>query len=584
MKRWLSSVFVAALVVGGYAQAQDYVTDDLCGLCHGDIADSYMNSGHPWKLHHTHGQTPPVDEWPWSDVKTAAGIPPVPPLPVAGGEQLGWSDVEFVIGNFFWKARFIRPDGFIYIGDAGEKTQWNLATQEFVPYHAGEPDKPYNCGRCHTTGYQPDGNQTPILPIGTDHDEPLPGLVGTWVQDGVRCEACHGPASDHIQAAFAGNGGNVPPPGGKDCRECHYRDAPLNGRMPWKGGFMRHHQQAEDMDHSPHAELHCNTCHNPHRSTVYNDGGISAYEEGVSKDKLCTDCHDDKPYEVAGMESVNCIECHMPDMGKSAVAVNPYKGDVRGHLFQIMTDPIAAADNVVDADGNLTGGAPGFWKQDANGQAFVTVDYACLGCHTGMPLDVAAGIANGIHEPPNVPPTADPNGPYTGTTGQAVAFDGSGSTDTDGTIVSYDWDFGDGNTGTGVNPTHTYAAAGQYTVTLTVTDDGGDTDTTATTADITDTPPLPPGDTWVLDIPFRYMYDQAIVTFTPYVSILVRVETMFPDGTIVRGMGFEVRGMVYWWNYNPYSVFYGRINRDAGTMSGIVISRQGVGIWSGGQP
>ena len=54
-----------------------------------------------------------------------------------------------------------------------------------------------------------------------------------------------------------------------------------------------------------------------------------------------------------------------------------------------------------------------------------------------------------------------------------VNFDGTGSSDPDGTIVAYDWDFGDGGTGTGVTPTHTYAAAGIYTVTLTVTDDGG---------------------------------------------------------------------------------------------------------------
>ncbi|MDH3458376.1 MAG: PKD domain-containing protein, partial [Gemmatimonadota bacterium] len=63
-------------------------------------------------------------------------------------------------------------------------------------------------------------------------------------------------------------------------------------------------------------------------------------------------------------------------------------------------------------------------------------------------------------------------------------FDGSGSTDPDGTIVSYEWDFGDGATGTGVSPSHTYAAAGTYDVTLTVTDNDGATDTQATTATI----------------------------------------------------------------------------------------------------
>ena len=58
----------------------------------------------------------------------------------------------------------------------------------------------------------------------------------------------------------------------------------------------------------------------------------------------------------------------------------------------------------------------------------------------------------------------------------AASFDGSGSSDADGTIASYAWDFGDGSTGTGMKPSHTYAAAGDYTVTLTVTDDGGATD------------------------------------------------------------------------------------------------------------
>jgi PKD repeat protein len=55
----------------------------------------------------------------------------------------------------------------------------------------------------------------------------------------------------------------------------------------------------------------------------------------------------------------------------------------------------------------------------------------------------------------------------------ACDFDGSASSDADGTIVSYDWDFGDGTTASGPTASHEYAASGSYTVALTVTDDGG---------------------------------------------------------------------------------------------------------------
>ena len=58
-----------------------------------------------------------------------------------------------------------------------------------------------------------------------------------------------------------------------------------------------------------------------------------------------------------------------------------------------------------------------------------------------------------------------------------VAFDGSQSSDEDGTIVSYSWDFGDGSIGSGVTVTHAYNEPGNYKVTLTVTDDGSTQDT-----------------------------------------------------------------------------------------------------------
>jgi len=59
--------------------------------------------------------------------------------------------------------------------------------------------------------------------------------------------------------------------------------------------------------------------------------------------------------------------------------------------------------------------------------------------------------------------------------GLSCSFDGSGSSDSDGTIAAYGWDFGDGTSGSGKTVSHTFARAGTYTVTLTVTDNGGAT-------------------------------------------------------------------------------------------------------------
>lgn len=75
---------------------------------------------------------------------------------------------------------------------------------------------------------------------------------------------------------------------------------------------------------------------------------------------------------------------------------------------------------------------------------------------------------------PNQPPSASfTMTPESGETPLAVAFDGSPSTDPDGSIAAYDWDFGDGKTGAGIRVTHTYIRPGTIRVTLKVTDDRG---------------------------------------------------------------------------------------------------------------
>jgi large repetitive protein len=90
---------------------------------------------------------------------------------------------------------------------------------------------------------------------------------------------------------------------------------------------------------------------------------------------------------------------------------------------------------------------------------------------------------------PNQPPQANAGTDRSVAVGEQVAFDGSASTDPDGTIISYQWDFGDGTQADGARRTHTYWRPGRYTAKLTVRDDSGlDNDTSTTTAEIIVTP------------------------------------------------------------------------------------------------
>jgi RHS repeat-associated protein len=93
---------------------------------------------------------------------------------------------------------------------------------------------------------------------------------------------------------------------------------------------------------------------------------------------------------------------------------------------------------------------------------------------------------------PNQPPVASPGGSYSGNSGTLIQFNGSGSSDSDGTITNYQWNFGDGTSGSGLAPLHAYASPGTYAATLTVTDNGGATTTANTSAVITSPSNQPP--------------------------------------------------------------------------------------------
>ncbi|HET9648570.1 MAG TPA: LamG-like jellyroll fold domain-containing protein, partial [Microlunatus sp.] len=123
------------------------------------------------------------------------------------------------------------------------------------------------------------------------------------------------------------------------------------------------------------------------------------------------------------------------------------------------------------------------WGGNSSNYFAGSIDDVAVYSKTLSQAQITDHFLKGGGQVPNVNPTAD----FTSTvTKQTVTFDGTGSSDSDGTIASYAWDFGDGATSTQAKPSHTFAAAGDQTVKLTVTDNQGATDSvtkTVTTVD-----------------------------------------------------------------------------------------------------
>jgi hypothetical protein len=295
----------------------EYVGSQICGGCHQDTYEVFKKSGHAWKLNPVVDGQPP--EFPFTELSD-------PP------DGYSWNDILYVIGGYNWKARFINQDGYIITDSPGESgntdylNQYNYANPivgkdaDWVNYHSGEENLEYTCGSCHTTGYSPLGNQND-----------LPGLVGTWAESGIMCEACHGPGSLHVSN----------PQGismlidrdGEQCGQCHRRGdiEEVNA----SGGFIQHHEQYEELFQGKHVVIDCVKCHDPHT------GVIQLRNVGEQSTRTsCENCHwNEAKYQNIDWHvslNVDCLECHMPFMVKSAWSdVEKFTGDIRTHLMAI---------------------------------------------------------------------------------------------------------------------------------------------------------------------------------------------------------------------------------------------------------
>ena len=146
---------------------------------------------------------------------------------------------------------------------------------------------------------------------------------------------------------------------------------------------------------------------------------------------------------------------------------------------------------------------------------------------------------------PNQEPSAaftySPPSPMVGTT---VTFDGSTSSDADGTISAYSWSFGDGSSVFGVTVRHAYVSPGTYPVRLTVTDNDGASDTTTKQITVTTQPNQPPS---------------ASFTYSPSVPT-VGASVAF-NGSLSTDADGEIRS--YSWSFGDGSSDFGVTVRHA---------------------
>lgn len=368
--------------------ARNYVTGATCDDCHSDYYDDvYNHSGHPYKLNKVEGGVPPT-------YPNGPGVP----NPPAG---VTWNDVSYVIGGYGWKARFIGTEafnqGYIITGFGGAgpsgENQWNLLPSTWTDYHVDEL-KPYDCGSCHTTGWQS------LEDNGGVNQDGLTGFEGTYEETGIGCEACHGAGADHVSTQSAAD--ITIDSSDELCGSCHNRGG-INSDIPAStSGYIRHHEQYNEWANSAHfGAVGCNDCHDSHLGTRYDEEGFIASCVGCHPNEAANNSH----LSIDGENNTTdeaCITCHLSQATKSAVADadNPnFVGDVQTHIFTINPDPVNK-DYFFSADGLSV----------ATASEGVTLDFVCYQCHTDpvtgtgggasdRDLTALSGKATGIHTP-----------------------------------------------------------------------------------------------------------------------------------------------------------------------------------------
>ena len=204
------------------------------------------------------------------------------------------------------------------------------------PLHWSKPNQNANfmCVECHTTGYKRNFNAAKN------------SFDSQWNSLGVGCQACHGPASNHV--AWAAKKGDLLHAGfavdlkDKDatveietCARCHARRAPLGDGYTVGKRLMD--------DYLPSVltrELYA--LDGKIKDEVFEHGSF-AQSKMADKGVRCSDCHNPHSAELKAPGNGVCLQCHN-SAGKTAVATVDGRGlqaknyDSREHTGHVVAE------------------------------------------------------------------------------------------------------------------------------------------------------------------------------------------------------------------------------------------------------
>lgn len=245
MKLWLLTVAGCALVMAGLlmistpAVAQDdpgeYIGMKRCTSCHRSVVNALKESAHTLALQDVEKDKAPIlgDFTIGEDLRTVQFPGETEARPFTA------DDVAFVIGT----GRYTQA--YVYKVKRNEyqvlPARWNTVSKRWEEYRLAEAwpmpasDFSTNCAGCHTVGINAES--------------------GKWEDDGVQCEACHGPGERH--ADLAGDAGNNPDDttltavrgainnatDPQTCGQCHSRGVLAEGGV----GFPIHYKPGGDL-------------------------------------------------------------------------------------------------------------------------------------------------------------------------------------------------------------------------------------------------------------------------------------------------------------------------------------------------